>query len=85
MPKKNKVGRPKENEREQVFELAVKYLEESENETITISDLRSMMELKLESCGSEHPTLKTKYMKRRLQEKFGKERVIFTSVEGRAN
>ena len=83
--KKTKVGRPKENEREQAFELAVKYLEESENETITISDLRSMMELELEFCGSKHPTFKTKHTKRRLLEKFGKERIIFTSVEGRAN
>ena len=44
-----------------------------------------MMELELESCGSKHPTFKTKHIKKRLQEKFGKERVIFTSVEGRAN
>lgn len=80
--KRIKVGRPEDDERTVTFLELAKYIEENDDEQITVNDLVDLMQQKLADCGSEAYTYT--YMKKKLQDHFG-EKIIFTDINGKQN
>ena len=80
--KKPKLGRPQDEERINAFLEAANYLEENDDEQITISDLISRMEVNLK--GSQFLAYGYTHMKFKLKEHFG-ERIIETEINGKPN
>lgn len=80
--KRVKLGRPFADERTAAFLEVVKYLEENDDEQITINDLIDLMQQKL--AHSEHEGYGYTHMKTRLQEHFG-EKIIYTEINGKPN
>ena len=74
---KRKRGRPTDSEKEEAFLRVVRYLEENDDEQITIGELVSKME---ECCGEDSYT--PKYMKKRVIEHLGDD-VIITEINGK--
>jgi len=80
--KKQRLGRPKEAERYEAFLLVAKYLEENDDEQITITDLIEKMETGL--LGSEVAAYGFTHMKSKLMEHFG-DNIIITELNGKPN
>lgn len=80
--KKPKLGRPQEKERLKAFLEVVNFLEENDDEQITINDLVRRMEDNLQ--GSEHEAYGYTHMKSKLKEHFG-DRIIETNINGKPN
>ena len=79
--KKRKIGRPKDTEKTEAFFGAVDYLQENDDETLTINDLVERMKAILsDPCDA----YSGKYMKSKLLQHFG-ERIIVTEINGRPN
>ena len=75
-----KVGHPQHDERTAAFLEVAKYIEENDDEQITIKDLIDLMQQKLAHSESEAYTYM--YMKKRLEEYFG-EKTIYTQMDGK--
>ena len=67
--KRAKLGRPQDRERTQAFLEVASFLEENDDEQITIQDLIGRMGDNL--AGSEYDAYSYKYMQQKLQEHFG--------------
>ena len=80
--KKQKLGRPKEAERYDAFLLVTKYLEENDDEQITITDLIHKMETIL--MGTDISAYSFTHMKSKLVEHFG-DNLIITELNGKLN
>ena len=80
--KRIKVGRPEDDNRTVAFLEVAKYIQDNDDEQITISDLVDIMQQKLANCESE--AYSYKYMKKKLQEHFG-ENILFTEMNGKQN
>ena len=80
--KRAKLGRPRDNQRTLAFLEVAAYLEENDDEQITINDLIGLMEEKL--ADTEYETYSYTYMKKRLQDHFG-DKIIQTEINGTAN
>jgi len=80
--KKTKLGRPQDEERFNAFLEVANFLEENDNEQITINDLVSRMENNLK--GSECQAYGYTQMKFKLKEQFG-DRIIHTEINGKPN
>ena len=78
----SKRGRPSDTGRERTFLQIAQYLEDNDEEQITISDLIVKMEEYLVNTDFEPYSFP--YMKKRLLEHF-KERIIITELDGKAN
>ena len=79
--KKVKLGRPEELDRTEAFLEVAKFLEENDDEQITISDLISKMEVILDS--SEYSAY-SRYMCSKLKEHFG-DGLVITHINGKSN
>lgn len=77
-----KRGRPSNADREAVFGQVMQYLQENDDEQITINGLVKRMEDGLK--GTDSLPYSSKHMKRRLQEQFGDE-VIIAEIDGKPN
>ena len=75
-----KRGRPSLSDQEGVFLEVIKYLEENDDEQVTINDLVQEMESLLLS--SDHDAFSSKHMKRRIKEHFG-DRIVITNNNGK--
>ena len=80
--KKTKLGRPQDEERFNAFLEVANFLEENDNEQITINDLVSRMENNLK--GSECQAYGDTQIKFKLKEQFG-DRIIHTEINGKPN
>ena len=80
--KKLKLGRPELQERTDAFLEVVSYLEENDDEQITISDLIRRMEDDL--IESDYSAYGPQHMKMKLQELYG-DRIIITEINGKPN
>lgn len=80
--KKQKLGRPKESERYEAFLLVARYLEENDDEQITIGDLIEKMETVL--LGSKVTAYGFTHMKNKLLQHFG-DSIIITELNGKPN
>ena len=80
--KRSKIGRPKSDERTVAFMDVVRYLEENDDEQITINDLIDIMKQSL--AGTEQEPYSYTHMKTRLGEHFG-ERIMLTVINGKPN
>ena len=80
--KKVKLGRPEELDRTEAFLEVAKFLEENDDEQITISDLISKMEVILD--GSEYSAYGRVHMCSKLKEHFG-DRLVITHINGKSN
>jgi hypothetical protein len=80
--KSKKLGRPQVDERAVAFLEVARYLEENDDEQITIDHLVDLMEQKLENTANE--AYSCIHMKKRLKEHFG-ERIIMTEINGKPN
>uniref|UniRef100_UPI0035902C0E uncharacterized protein n=1 Tax=Myxine glutinosa TaxID=7769 RepID=UPI0035902C0E len=80
--KRRKAGRPVVDERTAAFLEVVKYIEETDDEQITINDLIDLMQQKL--AHSEHEPYGYTHMKRSRQKHFG-EKIIYTEINGKPN
>ena len=80
--KRSKVGRPNSDERTVAFMYVVRYLEENDDEQITINDLIDIMKQKL--AGTAHEPYSYTHMKTRLEEHFG-ERIMLTVINVKPN
>ena len=80
--KRPKLGRPQIDERAVAFLEVARYLEENDDEQITIDHLIDLMEQKL--ANTAHEAYGYTHMKKRLQEHFG-ERIILTEINGKPN
>ena len=80
--KKAKLGRPQHKERTDAFLEVASFLEENDDEQITINDLISRMEENLEN--SEHGAYSYPHMQLKLDEHFG-DRIIQTEINGKPN
>lgn len=80
--KKLKLGRPKESERARAFLEVAKYLEENDDEQITVNTLVSKMETIL--SGSGYDAYSRVHMQSKLKEHFGN-RIVITHVDGKSN
>ena len=78
----SKCGRPSDTGRERAFLQIAQYLEDNDEEQITINDLIVKMEEYLVNTDFEPYSFP--YMKKRLLEHF-KERIIITELDGKAN
>ena len=77
-----KLGWPLDNERTVAFLEVARYLEENDDEQITINDLTDLMKQKLAAI--IHEAYSDTHMKVRLQEHFG-ERILQTEIIGKPN
>ena len=68
--KRAKPGRPQDKERTDAFLKVASFLEENDDEQITIQDLIGRMEDNL--ADSEHDAYSYKYMQQKVQEHFGR-------------
>ena len=80
--KKLKLGRPELQERSDAFLEVISYLEENDDEQITISDLIRRMEDDL--IESDYSAYSPQHMKMKLQELYG-DRIIITEINGKPN
>ena len=80
--KKRKVGRPNDEEKLEAFVKVTKFLEENDDEQITIIDLVEKMEEYLSDTDSE--AYGRQHMKTKLLEYFG-DKIIITDVNGKPN
>ena len=80
--KRLKLGRPQNDTRAEAFLEVARYLEDNDDEQITISDLIDLMNQKLADTTYEAYTYP--HMKTKLQEHFG-ERLIQTEINGKPN
>ena len=80
--KRLKLGRPQPQERTDAFLEVISYLEENDDEQITVSDLIRRMEDNL--SGSHHIAYGAQHMKNKLQEVYG-DRIIITEINGKPN
>ena len=80
--KRAKLGRPRDRERTQAFLEVASFLEENDDEQITIQDLIGRMGDNL--AGSEYDAYSYKYMQQKLQEHFG-DRIVQTEINGKPN
>ena len=80
LSKKAKVGRPLEKVRADAFLEVARYLEENDDEQITVHDLISRMDEIL--AGTGHRSYSYPYMKQRLEEHFG-DKIIETEIHGK--
>ena len=80
--KKRKVGRPQNEEKNQAFVKVAKFLEDNDNEQITVGDLLEKMEEYLNDTESE--AYGRLHMKTKLLEYFG-DKIIITDINGKAN
>ena len=80
--KKLKLGRPYEEERTEAFLEVVHFLEENDDEQITVNDLMDKMEDILD--GSEYCAYTRKHMQSKLEEHFG-DSIVITHVNGKSN
>ena len=76
---KKKRGRPTDTDKEEAFLRVALYLEENDNEQITVGE--SVLKMK-EYCGEDSYT--PKYMKKRITEHFGN-KVIISEINGKPN
>jgi hypothetical protein len=79
--KKRKIGRPKDNEKTVAFLSVVDYLQENDDETVTVGDLVERMQANLKNSKDAYSA---KYMKSKLQEHFG-ERIMVSEINGKPN
>ena len=80
--KKVKVGRPPEKQRTDAFLEVARFLEENDDEQITIQDLIQRMEENL--ANTEHSAYSYPHMQQRLKEHFGN-KIIQTEINGKPN
>ena len=80
--KKRKVGRPPNEEKNQAFVKVAKFLEDNDDEQITVGDLVEKMEEYLNDSESE--AYGRSHMKTKLLEYFG-DKIIITDINGKAN
>ena len=80
--KRPKLGRPQNDTRAEAFLEVARYLEDNDDEQITINDLIDLMSQKLADTTDEAYTYP--HMKTKLQEYFG-ERLIQTEINGKPN
>ena len=80
--KKLKLGRPEELDRTEAFLEVEKFLEEYDDEQITISDLISKMEVIPDD--SEYSTYSRVHMYSKLKEHFG-DHIVITHINGKSN
>ena len=80
--KRPKFGRPRSDEKARAFLQVARYLEENDDEQITINDLIDLMTQKL--AGTNHEAYRYTHMKARLREHFG-DRIIQTAINGKLN
>lgn len=80
--KKKKVGRPEDEEKREAFLKVTKFLEENDDEQITVSDLMEKMEEYLSDSNSE--AYGRHHMKTKLLEHFG-DKIIITDINGKPN
>ena len=80
--KKRKVGRPQNEEKKQAFVKVAKFLEDNDDEQITVGDLVEKMEEYLNNTDSE--AYGWSYMKTKLLEHFG-DKIIITDINGKPN
>ena len=80
--KKRKVGRPQNEEKKQAFVKVAKFLEDNDDEQITVGDLVEKMEEYLNDTESE--AYGRLHMKTKLLEYFG-DKIIITDINGKAN
>ena len=74
-------GRPADARRAEAFTKTIEYLQQFDDEQITITDLCRKME---EYLDSDIPTYTEKYMRQKLESHFGDE-VIITCIRGKRN
>lgn len=87
MRKKRRQGRPPDEERSEAFLHVIKYLEENDDEQVTLSDLVSKMNEYLkenESNDDKCEPYSVKHMKRKLEEHFG-DKIVITEINGLSN
>ena len=80
--KRAKMGRPQADERTDAFLEVASFLEENDDEQITINDLINRMEHNL--ANSEHEAYSYLHMKSKLHEHFGS-RIMQTEINGKSN
>ena len=81
-PKKRRIGRPADDEKTGAFLQVVHYLEENDDEQITIGDLTELMQTFLSV--KEKEAYRFTHMKMKLMEHFG-ENIIVTEINGKPN
>lgn len=81
--KRLKLGRPQDDKRAEAFFEIASYLEDNDDEQITINDLIDLMNQKL-ADDTDYEAYGYTYMKTRLQEHFG-ERIVQTEINGKPN
>ena len=80
--KKRKIGRPQNEEKNQAFVKVTKFLEENDDEQITVGDLVEKMKEYLNDTESE--AYGRSHMKTKLLEYFG-DKIIITDINGKPN
>jgi hypothetical protein len=76
------VGRPQNSAKVRAFQKAVKYLEDNDEEQVTVNQLCDLMKTYLEA--PEDEPYSTVYMKEQLQEYFG-DQIVITTIKNKAN
>ena len=80
--KRVKLGRPQEKERAEAFVQVCNFLEENDDEQITVDDLIQLMEEAL--TDTEHSAYSYKHMQLKLKEHFGN-KIVQTEINGKSN
>jgi len=80
--KRSKLGRAQEDKRVETFLEVASYIENNDDEQITINDLIDLMNQKLEN--TDYNAYSYICMKSKLQEHFG-ERIVQTEINGKPN
>ena len=78
--KRPRLGRPHEDHRAKAFLEVASFLEENDDEQITINDLIDLMEQKL--VDTDHKAYSYPYMQTRLREHFG-DKIIHMEMNGK--
>lgn len=78
-----KVGRKLDEIRDAAFQKVISYLEENDDEQITLTELCDLMDmyLKEEECGA----YSQRYMKKRLLDTLTTDRIVITTIKGKEN
>ena len=80
--KKKRVGRPQDDEKTDAFLRVAKFLQENDDEQITVSDLIALMNDYM--ADSEGTAYSHTHMKAKLMEHFG-DKILITEINGKAN